>query len=98
MGGHLSGGVTGMASLRRTLAFMKWAAKEAKNDLDPLTRGTRGANRVMAMRSREFVDSILRTTGEDFDSSGDDVSEPFKGTPPYPPDLNSALHRRPKHY
>jgi hypothetical protein len=70
-----------MASLRRTLAFMKWAAKEAKNDLDPLARGTRGANRVMARRSREFVDSILRTTGEDFDSSGDDVSN-FKCAPP----------------
>ena len=72
MGGHLSGGLTGMESLRRTIAYMKWAAKEAKNDLDPLARGTRGANRVMARRSREFVDSILRTSGEDFDSSEND--------------------------
>ena len=57
----------------RTLAYVKWAAQEAKHDLDPLARGTRGANRVMAKRAQEFVDSILRANGEDFESSGDDL-------------------------
>ena len=40
------------------------------------------------------VNNALRLAGCNPDSSDEDVSE-FECTPPYPPDPNSALHRRP---
>ena len=67
----------------------------AKTSAKDLELARKGGNERKARTVVHDINETMRSAGEDFDSSGDDLSEYLKCAPPTRQTPSSALHRRP---